>query len=79
VTYAEKIAPADRELDLSDPVDAWRRVRALSPHIGARGEVDGRRVTVWEARLDDGRFVPLVVQPEGRRRMTYDEFRRGLR
>jgi len=34
---------------------------------------------VWEARLEDGAFVPLVVQPEGRRRMTYDEFRRGLR
>ena len=33
--YAEKIAPADRELDLDDPLDAWRRVRALSPHIGA--------------------------------------------
>ena len=35
MTYAEKIGPADRELDLDDPVDAWRRVRALSPHIGA--------------------------------------------
>src|SRR5262249_13792265 len=34
-TYAEKIRPDDRRLDLSDPVDAWRRVRALSPHIGA--------------------------------------------
>ena len=34
-TYAEKIGAADRELDLGDPVDAWRRVRALSPHIGA--------------------------------------------
>jgi hypothetical protein len=54
-------------------------VRALSPHIGARGTLDGRRVTIWQARLDDGRFVPEVVQPEGRKRMTYDEFRRGLR
>ena len=78
-TYAEKITPEDRELDLTDPLDAWRRVRALSPHIGARGELDGRRLTIWEARLDDGRFVPEVVQPEGKRRMTYDEFVRGLR
>jgi methionyl-tRNA formyltransferase len=78
-TYAEKITPEDRELDLNDPVDAWRRVRALSPHIGARGELEGRRVTVWQARLDDGRFVPEVVQPEGKRAMKYDDFLRGLR
>jgi methionyl-tRNA formyltransferase len=78
-TYAEKIGAADRELDLADPVDAWRRVRALSPHIGARATLDGRRVIVWSARLDDGTFVPLEVQPDGRKRMTYDEFRRGVR
>jgi methionyl-tRNA formyltransferase len=78
-TYAEKIAPADRELDLSDPLDAWRRVRALSPHIGAWTTLHGRRLTVWEARLDGGELVPELVQPEGKRRMAYDEFLRGVR
>jgi methionyl-tRNA formyltransferase len=78
VTYAQKIAPADRQLDLSDPVDAWRRVRALSPHIGAWTILHGRRVTVWKAALEDGAFVPEEVQPEGKRRMTYEEFLRGL-
>ncbi len=78
-TYANKIAPADRELDPADPVDSWRRVRALSPHIGARAILHGRRVTVWRARLDDGAFVPEIVQPDGRRRMSYDEFLRGVR
>jgi methionyl-tRNA formyltransferase len=78
VTYAEKIGPADRELDLSDPLDAWRRVRALSPHIGAWTTLHGRRVTVWRARLEDGALVPLQVQPEGKRRMAYDEFLRGI-
>ena len=79
VIYAEKIAAADRELDLSDPVDAWRRVRALSPHIGAWATLHGRRVIVWRARLEDGAFVPEEVQPEGKRRMAYDEFARGTR
>jgi len=78
-TYAEKITPADRELDLSDPIDAWRRIRALSPHIGARTELNGRQVTIWSARLDDGALVPEIVQPAGRNRMSYDEFVRGLR
>ncbi len=78
-TYAEKIAPADRELNLDDPLDAWRRVRALSPHIGAWTMLAGRRVTIWQARLDDGQLLPEIVQPEGRGRMRYDEYLRGLR
>jgi len=78
-TYAAKIAPADRELVLDDPVDAWRRVRALAPHIGAWTTLHGRRVTIWRARLDEGRFEPELVQPEGRGKMSYAEFLRGVR
>ena len=37
VTYAEKITPADRDLDLDRPAqENVNRVRGLSPHIGAR-------------------------------------------
>jgi methionyl-tRNA formyltransferase len=79
VTYAEKIGPADRTLDLSRPEEAVNRVRGLSPHIGARAELEGRPVVVWRARLEDGRFVPVEVQPPGGRRMGYDEWLRGLR
>jgi methionyl-tRNA formyltransferase len=78
-TYAEKITPADRELDLTQPEDALLRIRALSPHIGARAVLHGRPVTIWRARLDDDQLVPLEVQPDGRTRMTYEEFVRGLR
>jgi methionyl-tRNA formyltransferase len=79
VTYAAKITAEDRELDLTDPAAALRRVRALSPHIGARAELHGRRVLVWKARIEDGRLVPVEVQPEGKRRMAYEEFLRGVR
>jgi methionyl-tRNA formyltransferase len=80
VTYAEKITPADRELDWERPAqELHNRVRALSPHIGARGVVEGRRVLVWRTHVDDGRLELLEVQPEGKRRMTYEEFLRGLR
>jgi methionyl-tRNA formyltransferase len=80
VTYAEKIAPADRELDWNrPPLELHNRIRALAPHIGARGELHGRRVLVWRSRLADGRLELVEVQPEGRRRMTYEEFLRGLR
>lgn len=76
-TYAEKITAADRELDWSWPPDEIsRRVRALSPHIGARAELEGREVIVWRV---DAEGQPVEVQPAGRRRMSYEEFLRGLR
>jgi methionyl-tRNA formyltransferase len=80
VTYAEKLTPEERELDWSRPAEELeRRVRALSPHVGARADLEGRRVLIWRARVEDGRLVPVEVQPEGGRRMSYDEWRRGLR
>ena len=80
VTYAEKIIAADRELDWEDPPEELlNKIRALSPHIGARAQLHGRGVTVWKARVAGGRLEPLEVQPDGKRRMTYDEFLRGLR
>jgi methionyl-tRNA formyltransferase len=80
VTYADKITAADRDLDWSRPTqELLNHIRALSPHIGARGELHGRPVTVWRAQVREGELVPVEVQPEGKRRMTYDEFLRGLR
>jgi methionyl-tRNA formyltransferase len=79
VTYADKITASDRLLDLTNPIDADRRIRALSPHIGARTELHGKPVTIWRARLEGGELVPEEVQPDGRRPMSYEEFLRGLR
>jgi len=77
VTYAEKIGPEDRVLDPEAPAqELVNRVRALSPHIGARlGDL-----IVWRARVgEDGSFEPLEVQPAGGRRMPYDAYLRGIR
>jgi len=81
VTYADKITAADRRLDLGRPPEELLRVvRALSPHIGARAELEGRPVTVWRARVaEDGSFEPLEIQPDGGRRMEYAAWLRGLR
>lgn len=77
VTYAEKITREDRVLDLSRPAhESVNRVRALSPHIGARlGDL-----LVWRAHVDaDGAFEPVEVQPAGGRRMSYEAYLRGRR
>ncbi|HEY5188439.1 MAG TPA: methionyl-tRNA formyltransferase [Solirubrobacteraceae bacterium] len=52
VTYAEKLTSDERLLDPSAPAsELARRVRALTPHIGAALLLaDGTRLGVWEAR-----------------------------
>ena len=53
VTYAEKIDREDRRLDPQRPADALeRRVRALTPHVGAYVELDD------EERLGVRRAAP---------------------
>ena len=87
VTYADKIMAADRELDWSlPPEENLNKIRALSPHIGARGLVAGRRLIVWKARparpeaaLVEGGLELLEVQREGGRRLPVEEYLRGLR
>ncbi len=81
VTYAEKLTAQDRRLDLALPAaDLARRVRALSPHIGAYIEQpDGSRLGVWEARADGDRLELISVQPPGKRRMSWADYERGLR
>jgi methionyl-tRNA formyltransferase len=86
-TYADKITAADRELDWeAPPEENLNKIRALSPHIGARGLVEGRRLLVWRARpareeslLVAGELELLEVQREGGKRMTVEEYVRGLR
>ncbi|HEV2813259.1 MAG TPA: methionyl-tRNA formyltransferase [Solirubrobacteraceae bacterium] len=92
VTYAEKITAADRTLDPTRPAAELERVvRALTPHIGARAEVDGQLLGVRRARVagpgeeagplaiatPDGALELLEVQPPGGRFMDAAAYLRG--
>ncbi len=91
VTYAEKIAAADRTLDPSKPAaELERTVRALTPHIGARIEVRGEMLGVKRARVAEpgasgalviptaeGALELLEVQPPGGRPMDAAAYLRG--
>jgi len=79
-TAADKLTVEEFELRFERPADELVRVvRAGNPRPGAWTTVQGARVKVWRARVDDGRFVPVEVQPEGKPRMAYDAWARGLR
>jgi methionyl-tRNA formyltransferase len=65
-TYAHRIGPEDRRIDWGRPAaEIADRVRALSPHIGARAELDGLPVTVWRAAAVDGEGEPGEVTAAG--------------
>jgi methionyl-tRNA formyltransferase len=63
VTYAEKIDPAERRIDLARPAAAEAaRVRALTPHVGAYLELaGGERLGVRKAHAVRGAEVPGAV------------------
>ena len=90
VTYAEKITAEDRTLQPATATahELERRVRALTPHIGARIELGGELVGVKEARAGDGELTvrakdgPLaltIVQPPGKNAMSAADYLRGRR
>lgn len=75
-TYAAKITPEELRIDWTRPaVELDRLVRVG----GAWTTWRGSRIKVIEAAIVEGRLVPTVVQPEGRRPMAYVEWRRGAR
>jgi methionyl-tRNA formyltransferase len=93
VSYAEKITPEDRLLDASQPAEELaRRVRALTPHIGAYVEFEGVRLGVVRARTAtqpdaklpalqcaDGWLALEVIKPAGGREMSGEDWLRGHR
>ena len=86
VTYAEKIDPAELEIDWSQPSAEIDRLVRLG---GAWTTSDGRRLKVWRAArvgedgvtavTGDGSLQLLEVQPEGKARMAAADWARGAR
>jgi methionyl-tRNA formyltransferase len=74
-TYAEKISPAERRLDPELPaIELERRVRALTPHVGAYLELEGgRRLGVREAEaaeIETEREAGVLLATDGELRLS---------
>jgi methionyl-tRNA formyltransferase len=75
-SYAAKITPAELRLDWVRPaVELDRLVRVG----GAWTMWRDTRIKVVEAEIVDGRLMPTIVQPEGRRPMAFADWSRGAR
>lgn len=75
-TYAAKITPDELRIDWSRPAIEIDRLIRIG---GAWTTFRDVRVKIHAADLVDGRLVPRVVQPEGRPRLPYEDWRNGAR
>ncbi len=77
-TGVKLLTREDGRLDLTRPaVELERLVRAMTPWPGTFFEQDGKRIKVLKARVEGDAFIPLEVQPEGKKPMTYADYQRG--
>lgn len=78
-TYCKKIQKEELLLDLSWDVSLLvRKVKAFSPFPGAYVvTAAGLRVKILDASVSDGKFLPIVVKPEGKGEMSYGDYVRG--
>lgn len=76
VTYARKIDPAELRIDWSAPADRIDRLIRLG---GAWTTFRGERIKVHAADVVAGSVVPTVVQPAGRSRLAFTDWRNGAR
>jgi len=82
-TFTKKITKEDGQIDLADdPAKNLKKVRAFDEWPGAYTFVahEGRsiRLKILDATIEEGKFVPTRVIPEGKKEMDYQDFIRGL-
>ena len=81
-TYTKKVTKESGHIDLADdPERMYRKIRAYDvwPRTYFTTVRNGReiRVVVTDAKIEDGKLVPLRVIPEGKKEMDYEDFLRG--
>ncbi|HEY4493497.1 MAG TPA: formyltransferase family protein [Candidatus Paceibacterota bacterium] len=87
-TYTRKFKPEDAYLDFStwrsDPQVVRileRKVRALSEEPGTYSVIPTqrgkKRVKILKAHIEQNKFVPDLVQPDGKKQMTWQAFLLG--
>lgn len=74
-TYASKFGHGDFEIDWSrSPEEVHRLVRVG----GAWTTFRDTRLKILRARLEDGKLVPVTVQPAGKASMRFESWRNGF-
>lgn len=80
-TYTQKFLKADMAIDMSaDAQDNLKKIHAFAPHAYTffpHGDTK-IRVIIKRARIENGALILERVVPEGRKEMSWDDFKRGF-
>ncbi len=77
-SYCQKLTTADRELKPEDTLEKKiGKIRAFSPKPGAFMMAKGKQIKILEALQENNNLVPVIVQPEGKKAMSYHDYTLG--
>jgi methionyl-tRNA formyltransferase len=77
-TFSKKIEKSDAELDLNAPAEInLRKIRAYHAWPSAFFFLNGKRIIVKRAHIEENKLVIDRVVPEGKKEMDYKDFLRG--
>ncbi|MFH1671203.1 MAG: methionyl-tRNA formyltransferase [Candidatus Portnoybacteria bacterium] len=79
-TYTKMLTRQDGEIDWGkSALENERKIRAFYPWPGAWTIMGGKRIKILKAKIIEDKLVPKIVQPEGKKPMAWDEFKKGHR
>lgn len=76
--YTKILTRDDGEINWKkSPQEVDRQIRAYSPWPGAYTIYKGKRIKVLQARLENDKLIIEIIQPEGKKPMSFQDFLRG--
>ncbi len=74
-SYCGKIQKEDTQLQDTDSAEVkYNKIRAFSPKPGAYLLINNKRLKILESKLENNQCVPLTVQPEGKKAMSFSDY-----
>ena len=76
--YCKKITKEELYLNPSDEISKnYAKIRAFSPVPGAYTLHNNKRIKILAAEIKENQLIPITVKPEGKKIMSYEDFKRG--
>ena len=77
-TYTKILTKEDGEINWEkSPQEIDRQIRALNPWPGVYTVQQKKRIKILRARIENGKLLIEQIQPEGKKPMTFEDFKRG--